>query len=91
MWRENGCCAKDTCTVKYSIIQWVINIVYFSDKTGETNTFILVYFNGRPQNEGIIEASFFFDTRDDRMKERHCIEVDFSSGEAVVIWKTDNS
>lgn len=67
------------------------NVVHFSEKTGETNTFTLVYFNDRPQHDGILEASFFYDTESDRMKEWHSVEVDFSSGEAVVVWETDNS
>ncbi len=67
------------------------NIVHFSEKTGETNTFTIVYFNDRPQHDGILEANFFYDTGDERMKEWHSLEVDFSSGEAVVIWETDNS
>lgn len=67
------------------------NVVHFSKKTGETNTFTLVYFNDRPQHDGILEASFFYDTESDRMKEWHSVEVDFSSGEAVVIWESGNS
>lgn len=67
------------------------NVVHFSEKTGETNTFTLVYFNDRPQQDGILEASFFYDTESDRMKEWHSVEVDFSSGEAVVIWESGNS
>ncbi len=67
------------------------NVVYFSEKTGETNTFTLVYFNERPHHDGILEAHFFYDTGDDRMKEWHSVEVDFSSGEAVVIWESGNS
>ena len=67
------------------------NVVHFSEKTGETNTFTLVYFNDRPQHDGILEASFFYDTESDRMKEWHSVEVDFSSGEAVVIWESGNS
>ena len=67
------------------------NVVHFSEKTGETNTFTLVYFNDRPHHDGILEAHFFYDTGDDRMKEWHSVEVDFSSGEAVVIWESGNS
>lgn len=67
------------------------NVVHFSEKTGETNTFTLVYFNERPHHDGILEASFFYDTESDRMKEWHSVEVDFSSGEAVVIWESGNS
>lgn len=67
------------------------NVVHFSEKTGKTNTFTLVYFNDRPQHDGILEASFFYDTESDRMKEWHSVEVDFSSGEAVVIWESGNS
>ena len=67
------------------------NVVHFSEKTGEINTFTLVYFNDRPHHDGILEASFFYDTESDRMKEWHSVEVDFSLGEAVVIWETDNS
>lgn len=67
------------------------NIVYFSDKTGEFNTFTLVYFKERPLNEGILEANFFYQPDDERIYEWHSLEVDFSSGEPVVIWETDNS
>lgn len=67
------------------------NVVHFSEKTGETNTFTLVYFNERPHHDGILEAHFFYDTGDDRMKEWHSLEVDFTSGEAVVIWESGNS
>ena len=67
------------------------NVVHFSEKTGETNTFTLVYFNESPHHDGILEAHFFYDTGDDRMKEWHSVEVDFTSGEAVVIWESGNS
>ena len=67
------------------------NVVHFSEKTGEINNFTIVYFNDRPHHDGILEASFFYDTEGDRMKEWHSVEVDFSSGEPVVIWETDDS
>lgn len=67
------------------------NVVHFSEKTGETNSFTLVYFKDRPHHDGILEVSFFYETDDERMKEWHLAEVDFSSGEPVVIWETDDS
>lgn len=67
------------------------NIVYFSDKTGVSNKFTLVYFKDRPHHDGILEASLFYRTNDDRVNVWHSAEVDFSSGEPVVIWESGDS
>lgn len=65
------------------------NILYFSKDTGEENTFTLVYFNSRPIHDGIVEGSFYYES-DENERVYHIIEVDFSSGEPVVLRESGN-
>lgn len=77
----------------YSDLDWELdfycpnpdNVLYFADGKGTEKTFTLVYFKNIPIHDGIVEACLYFEDSDPRYKESHSIEVDFSSGEAVVI------
>lgn len=61
------------------------NVLYFADGKGVEKTFTLVYFNNAPIHDGIVEAYLYFEDDDPKYKESYSAEVDFSSGEAVVI------
>ncbi|MBQ4626266.1 MAG: hypothetical protein IJB45_03330 [Clostridia bacterium] len=61
------------------------NVLYFADGKGTEKTFKLVYFKSTPIHDGIAEAYLYFEDDDPEYKESYSVEVDFSSGEAVVI------
>lgn len=66
------------------------NILYFADGKGTEKTFTLVYFKNIPIDDGIVEASLYFKDFESNYRESNYIEVDFSSGEAVVIRENHN-
>lgn len=82
----------------YADLEWELdfycpnkrNVLYFADSKGTEKTFTLVYFNNTPIHDGLVEAYLSFKIDDPYYKESHSIEVDFSSGEAVVIRENHN-
>lgn len=94
--REDECITYEFTVTRdeaYADLDWKLsfycpnprNLLYFADGKGAEKTFKLVYFNNTPIHDGLVEAYLYFENDDPDYKESHSIEVDFSSGEAVVI------